>query len=131
MPASMMPPSVSGRPPMGASPVGVPSGAPGQSANALAKVREAIKILEAALPALPTGSDPYKSVLSAIQSISKHVSPSDEIPGVQQTALRDIGQQSSQNAMLQQLMRSMGSASPGGAPGGGASPPGAPPAPMA
>lgn len=105
---------------MGASPVGAPTGSPGKSANALAQVREAIKLLEMALPSLPTGSDPYKAVLSSIQSVSKHVSPADEVPGVQQTALRDLQQGAGKNAMLQQVMKSMGGAegAPGGAPGG-------------
>jgi len=116
---------------MGASPLGVPTGAPGSNANALSQVREAIKILEKALPSLPTGSKPYESVLSAIQSISKHVSPSAEVPGVQQTTLRDMQQNAQQSGMLQSLMRSLGggAASPG--PAGLPAPSGGPPAPGA
>jgi hypothetical protein len=109
---------------MGASPVGVPSGSPGKSANALAQVREAIKILERALPELPMGSDPYKAVLDAVTKITKHVSPSDEIPGVQKTALRGLAQDAQKSSMMQSLMRSMGGE--GGAPpppGGAAAPP--------
>jgi len=101
---------------MGASPLGVPTGSPGSNANALSQVREAIKILEKALPNLPTGSDPYKAVLSAIQSVSRHVTPSAEVPGVQQTTLRDMQQNAQQSGMLQSVMRSLG--------GGGGGPPG-------
>jgi hypothetical protein len=116
---------------MGAGPLSVPTGSPGSSANALAQVREAIKILEAALPSLQTGSDPYKAVLQAISSMARHVSPADEVPGVQQTALRGIQNDAGKGAMMQSLMRSMagpgGGGPPGGAPGpgGGAQPPGA------
>lgn len=84
----------------------------------MAKIASAIKILEQALPTLPTGSDPYKSVLSAIQSISKHVNPSDATPGVDQTAMRSMIQDSSRSAPLQSLMRSLGGPSAGAAGGG-------------
>jgi len=111
-------PSLTGQPPMGASPVGVPTGSPGTSANALAQVREALKLLTSVLPNLPPGSDPYKAVYDAIGKISKHVSPSDEVPGVQQTALRNLQRTAQQDSMMQSVMRSMG-----GAGGAGASPP--------
>jgi hypothetical protein len=115
---------------MGASPLGVPTGSPGSNANALSQVREAIKILEKALPNLPTGSDPYKAVLSAIQSVSRHVTPSAEVPGVQQTTLRDMQQNAQQSGMLQSVMRSLGGGG-GGPPGpaGLPAPSGGPPAP--
>ena len=110
---------------MGSGPISMPTGNPGQQANALAKVREAIKMLEGALPNIPTGSEPYKAVLDAITKISKHVAPSAEVPGVQQTALRDLGQQAQQSAMMQSLMRSL-SPTPAGGNAPGAAPPGAP-----
>ena len=135
--AALMPipgqPAVSGVPPMGASPMATPTGNPGQAADGMAGIREAIKILQDNLTKLPIGSEPYKSVLSAIQGISKHVPPSNEVPGVQRTALRDLQQNSQKNAMMEAVMRSMGA--PGGAPGGGgaaggaAAPQGAPVAP--
>lgn len=128
MPDLPLPPGVSGKPPIGASPISAPSGNPGSNANAMAKIREAVKILEQALPDLPTGSDPYKATLSAIQGISKHVSPADEVPGVQKTALRDLSQQADKSGMMQALQRSMGSLGGAGQGGGGApgSPGGAP-----
>lgn len=110
----MMPPSLSGQPPMGSSPVSVPSGSPGSSAGAMAKVREAINIMQAALPNFPAGSEPHTKILAAIQSISKVVPPSAEVPGVQQTALRDMQQNAGQNAMLKQVMSSLGGANAGG-----------------
>ena len=118
----MMPPSLSGQPPMGSSPISVPSGSPGSQAGAMAKVREAINILQAALPEFPPGSDPHKALLTAISSISKHIAPSAEVPGVQQTALRDLQSQAGKSAMLQQVMQSLGGAKAGPG-GGGAEPP--------
>lgn len=104
---------------MGASPLGVPSGNPGQTANAMSQIRQAVDLMQKALPSLSVGSDPHRSVLSAIQSISKVVPPSAEIPGVQQTQLRDLQQRAQQGAMMQALMRAMNS---GQGPAGGAAP---------
>lgn len=107
---------------MGASPIAVPTGNPGDMANAMSGLREAIKLLEGELPKLPTGSDPYKSVLAAIQGLSKHVSPSSESPGIQQTKLASLQAQAQKAAPLQALMRSLGGAGTAGAgsPAGGA-----------
>lgn len=102
---------------MGGSPLSPPSGNPGQQAQALAQLREAVKIMEKLLPDLATGSEPYKAVINAISSISKHVGPSGEVPGVQQTALRDLQQSAQSSGMMQSLMRSLagaGQGSPGG-----------------
>ena len=117
MPDPTAAPSLTGQPPMGASPVGVASGNPGQSANALATIREALKLLEQALPQLPAGSDPYKAVYDAIGKVSKHVGPSNEVPGVQKTQLSNLKRDADQSAMMQSVMRSMGGSM--GAEGGG------------
>jgi hypothetical protein len=111
---------------MGASPIGVPTGSPGSEANALAQVRDAVEQLQKAVVSLTIGSEPHKAVLNAIQAISKYVSPSAAVPGIQQTFLRDRQQEAQRTPMLQSLMRSLGGA--GASPGGAApSPVGAPP----
>ncbi len=118
---------------MGASPMGVPSGNPGQQANALSQLREGLNIIQNALPNLPMGSELHKAALSAIQNLSKHVSPSDQVPGVQQTTLKDMAQRAQQSGMLQSLMRAQGAqGSSGGANmagGGGLPASSGPPAP--
>lgn len=103
---------------MGASPVGVPSGNPGEQANALATVREALKMLTSVLPKLQPGSDHYKAVYDAIGKINKSVPPSNEVPGVQQTQLRNLQQDAQKSSMMQSVMRSMGGG--GDAPAAGA-----------
>jgi len=97
---------------MGASPVGVPTGSPGTNANALARVREALKLLIAELPNLNPGSDEYKGVYDAIGKISKVVPPSAEVPGIQQQALRGLQSQAQQSGMMQAVMRSGGGQPP-------------------
>jgi hypothetical protein len=114
-------PATSGKPPMGASPLGVPSANPGSQAASISQMREAIKILEKALPGLQLGSEPHTATLNAIKALARHASPSSEIPGVQQTELRNLQASAGKDAALQQLMRSMGST---GGPAGQA--PGAP-----
>lgn len=92
----------------------------------MSKVREAINILQAALPDFPPGSDPHKAILNSISSISKYVGPSAAVPGVQQTALRDLQQNAGKSAMLQQVMQSLGGAGAGPGGGGASPPPGMP-----
>lgn len=97
-------------------------------------VREAVDLLHSILSKIPIGSEPYKAVLSAVQGLSKHVSPSDAIPGVQQTTKANLMKQAQESAGMQSLNRIMGS--PGGAgsssggvpPGAGAAAAGMPPA---
>jgi hypothetical protein len=122
-PLMPLPPSLSGTPPMGSSPMSVPTGSPGAQAGAMAKVREAINILQQVLPSIPLGSEPHKAIMSAISGMSKYIPPSAEVPGVQQTALRDLQKNAGQNAMLQQVMGSLGA---GGSQQQGAAPMAAP-----
>jgi hypothetical protein len=96
-------------PPMGpADPASAPTQDMGSQAAALSQVREGVKILEMALPALELGSDPHKAVLSAISSLSKVVPPSSEVPGVQMTTLTGLQKKAQESQMLQQLASAMG-----------------------
>jgi len=87
---------------------------------ALAKVREAVHLLELALPEIETGSDQHKAVVDAIQKLGKAVPASDEIPGVQQSALLGLQQRAQQTAALRQLMAQQQAQQP---PAEGATPP--------
>ena len=91
-----------------ADPASAPTENAGQAADSMSKVRTAVQMLETALPGLPLGSDPHKAVLSAVQSLSKVVPPSAEVPGVQMTQLAGLQKQAQQSAMLQQLAAAMG-----------------------
>ena len=125
-----LPPSLMGQPPIGsAGPAGPRSGNPGAAADSMTKVREAVHLLEMALPGLPVGSEPHKAVLKMIQDGAKLVPSQGEEPGVQQSTLAGLQDRAKQQSMLQALMSSMGGAGgAGGAPpGGGAAPPPSPP----
>lgn len=92
--------------PMG--PGGVPSDNPGDQAQSMTMVRQAVDMLQNALQGLPLGSDPHKEVLKAITSLSKTVPPSAEIPGVQTAQLAKLQQQAQGDQMLRQLAAQMG-----------------------
>jgi hypothetical protein len=91
-----------------ASPAGEPSGNPGAMADSMSKVREAVNMLEMALPGLEMGSEAHKAVLDSIQKISKIAPSSAAVPGVQNTQLLGLQKQAQENAMLAQLTRGMG-----------------------
>jgi len=105
----------------------VPSGSPGQNAQGLAKVREALKLLEAQLPSFPAGTDIWKALHDTIGKLAKVAPASAENQGVQQTALRDLQQGAQKDAQLDAVMRSLGGAG-SGAGGGAGAPAGGPPA---
>lgn len=113
------PPAFSGKPPVGHSPAMTPSGNPGLAANAMAQVREAVSLLQMALPNVPMGSALHKSVLKCITDLSKNAPASEASPGIQNTAIQDLASQQKQMAPMVALMRSMqgqGSMGMGGQP---------------
>lgn len=110
-----------------------PSPNPGLMADSLSKIGTAVQMLQTALPGLPVGDEAQKAVLDAITKLSKIAPASAQVPGVQATQLRGLGQQAQEGAMLQSLLRML-QAPPSGAPpaGGGGGPPmgpGLPPRP--
>lgn len=88
----------------------------------MAKVREAIRILEKALPELPVGSDQHESCIKAIKDLSKAYPTSDEMPGIQNSTLMGLQRDAQEGSQMRQLQMMMGKQQDGG---GG--PPGAPP----
>jgi hypothetical protein len=101
----------------------VPTGSPGQNAQGLAKVREALKLLEAQLPSFPAGTDIWKALHDTIGKLAKVAPASAENQGVQQTALRELQQGAGKDAQLDAVMRSLGGAGSGAGGGAAAAPP--------
>lgn len=117
-------------PPIGPTgPASVPTQNPGMMADALSQVREAVHILEMALPHLPVGSDEHKSVLKMITDGSKIAPASATPPGVQMTTLNNLRQHAESTSMLQQLLRNANQGGGSQVPGQPA-PAGAPPTPQ-
>ncbi|MDE2103311.1 MAG: hypothetical protein KGL39_39085 [Patescibacteria group bacterium] len=115
-----MPPGFLTPPNVGSTgPASIPTANPGMMADAVSKVREAVRILEMCLPQLPAGSEEHKVVLKMITDGSKIAPPSSDQHGVQMTTIADLGQNAMKSQMLQQLLRNQGQ--------GGGSAPGAQP----
>jgi len=102
-----------------------PSPNPGQEAASIAKVRQAIDLLQQAFG----GSDPTgelgKAILDSIKKLGSVAPPMQGAPGVGMEALRNALMQARQSSPMQALMRSMasgggagGPAAAGGTPGG-------------
>lgn len=129
--AEALPPSVTGIPPAGFSPVPMDSGNPGDVAQGLGFVREAVKILQQALMKFPIGSDPHKSVTEMISKGSKIAPAAEAAPGVQNTVQRNLANQASGQASYIDVMKSLAGTEGAGA--GAPTPPAAAatPPPMA
>jgi len=94
------------------SPAGSPSDNLGAQADALSKVREAINMLELAMPGLEIGSEVHKAVLDSIQKLSKQAPSSAAVPGVQATQLMAMQKAAKDNAALAMLTRGLGQGAP-------------------
>ena len=81
---------------------------PGNAAGAVAKIRQAIELMQDALPSVPLGSDLHKEVLGAITKLAKHASAGDASPGIQQTAGKTLMQTQQHEAHFQALMHALG-----------------------
>lgn len=113
-----LPPSPLSPPGIGsAGPAGPRTGNPGAIAEGLTQVREAVQLLQMALPKFEVGSEPQKSVLKMIQDGSKIAPPAAEQGEIQQTALAGLQDRAKQSQMLQQVMAAQATGGAGGPPG--------------
>lgn len=106
------------------SPAATPTANPGAKAHAAQQVKQALIMLETALPNIDLGSPLHAAVRTSINGLAKHIGASGgQDQGLQSSMLRDLAlRQQQQSPLLAATM-----AARGGAPGGGASPPGGPP----
>lgn len=77
----------------------------GTEADADSKIREAVHLIEMALPRLPHDGDKYKACVESLTRLSKQFPASAEVPGVQDTQLLQLQQRAKQSAMMQAAMR--------------------------
>jgi hypothetical protein len=125
--------------PMGAAkpnigPVTTPQGHPGNAAGALNDVRNAVRMLEQALPNIPMGSPLHSELLATTTKLAKHLTPGEGNQGLELQSLIQMARQMSQSQPMAALSRLQ--APPGAPPAMPAAPPGggeggAPPMPMA
>jgi hypothetical protein len=101
---------------------------PGNNADALVKLKNAIAMITSALDGLDAGSPPHKDALNALRALSRHVAQGPSSAGVQQTQLMDMLRGTVKNQLLQKIAQSQQG---GGGPPGGSPPPPSTPLPGA
>ena len=90
-----------GQPPPGFPQQGPRPSVPGAGTRAggMAKLIDAIRMVQMALVDLPIGSDIHKAATKAVQDLSKHLKMGPETQGISQTGVGMLLQQLARNAM--------------------------------
>ena len=80
----------------------------GTQANSLMQVKQAVDMLQTALPGLGVGSEAHTAVLNALRQLSRHIPQGAPTAGTQQTQLQDMMRNTIRNALLQRVMAQQG-----------------------
>lgn len=93
----------------------VPQANQGNITAAITKVRNAMKMMEEALPLIPMGQELHSDILTALKNFSKHIKQ-DANPGMDQASLlqslRQNAQGSNQDAMMKLMAAKQGAGMP-------------------
>jgi hypothetical protein len=84
--------------------------------------------MEKALPALQMGSEPYKAVLNAMNSLNKYIPPSASVPGMDKTTFAGLAADANKGGMMDMVKGALAPAGASAGGGGGGAPP-TPPTP--
>jgi hypothetical protein len=106
---------------------------PGNQADSMNMIIQAINILKQAGMGLMPGDKLHSDVYKTIQNLSKHLGGAGGIGpavGIQKTMLGDQMRRTVQNQLLSRVQGAMGQGGPGGGAGGGAPPPPMPSTPL-
>jgi hypothetical protein len=103
----------------------MPQPSPGNVGKAMNDVRNAVRMLEEALPKIPMGSPFHEAVMKAAQGLLKHMQPGDGNSGLELQSLLQAAKGQAQGAPMAALMRMNqgGGGMPPAMPAGGAPPP--------
>lgn len=85
-----------------------PTPNPGDMAQGLTIIGNAVQMLQTALPLFPIGDEMQKAVIDSIQKLSKIAPASAQVPGVQATNLQGLAQDAQRNQLMVALQRAMG-----------------------
>lgn len=91
--------------PANVGPVATPQGNPGNTQAAMTKVKNALQMLQSALPDIPMGNQLHSDVLNVVKSLSKHLSESNDNKGLELQQLIQMAKGSAQNAPTAALAR--------------------------
>lgn len=104
LPGQATPPAIAPAP-AGVGPVSTPQGNPGNTQAALTKVRNALQMLEQALPDVPMGMPMHNDILSAVKNLSKHLAEGAENKGLDIQSLIQATKQTQQGAPMAAMQR--------------------------
>jgi hypothetical protein len=99
-----MPSGGAGAPPA-IGPATQPQAGAGSAAKAMNDVRNAVRMLEEALPKIPMGSPFHEAVMKAAQGLLKHLQPGEGNAGLELNSLLQAAKAQSQGAPMAALMR--------------------------
>jgi len=86
---------------------------PGDSANAMNKMLQAVQMIQQAAMGLPPGSPLHRDALKAASSLSRHLPQGAPTQGVQLTGIKDLIRQIGQSGFLQNIMQQRAGPGPG------------------
>ena len=98
-----MPPP--GQPPGQLGPASLPGPNAGLAMKAMSDVRNAIQMLESALPHIPMGTELHGEVLNSVKGLSKHLGQGSQNQGLDLMSLLQMARQTAQSQPMQTLMR--------------------------
>ncbi len=114
-PAAASAPSQPPEAPLGVSSATGPPPNKGFEAAARQRLGVVIRQLEQMVPLAGATSEIGKSILKALNDLSKHIQPGEVTPAAERNSIESMSMQNQQNMALQQQLKA---AAPGGAPGG-------------
>lgn len=82
-----------------------PQGNPGLAVKAMSDVRNAVTMLESALPHIPMGTPLHGEILNATKSLLKHLNAGDQNPGLDLMSLVQMARTQAQQQPMAALMR--------------------------
>lgn len=83
----------------------VPQGNQGNQVQAMSLVRNALEMLQKALPMIPMGSPQHESLLKAVTMLAKGMDHNEGNKGIDLQSLLQMARQSSQQSPVQALNR--------------------------
>jgi len=81
---------------------------PGNQANSLMMLKNAIDLIQQSLGGLDAGTPPHRDALNALRQLSRHIAQGAPTAGVQQTQLGDLLRMIMRSALLQKLRGQQG-----------------------
>jgi hypothetical protein len=75
-------------------------------------VKQALDMLQGALPGLGMGSDVHRDVIQAVNRLSRHLPQGIPTAGAQMSGAQDLVRNIKRNALLQQLLQQQGGQGP-------------------